>query len=378
MCVKNRTQPAMNKIADKRLLSLDLFRGITMLLLLAEGTHLFYFLNGLAPKNTFFDTIAKQLLHADWNGMHFWDLIQPYFTFMVGVAMAFSMKKRQERGETWIKTFKHILLRCAVLFLLGIILQSGYRDRFAWELWNILTHLSISIMITFLIFRFPYIALLIISLSLLILTEIAYRSFSVEGFDQPFIKDHNFGAFVDLMLMGKTHPDGWVSFNCIPTTAHVIWGALTGKVLLNVTDTTSRIRILGLSCMIGLLLGYGLDLAGISPINKKICTSSFVIASGGWSLALFTFLYWFADVRGYRKGIAFFTIVGLNPIFIYVFSQTVGRKFLKDFVYIFTKGFAGLAGFSESIVHFTSYILILGIEWYLCYWLYKKKIYIKI
>jgi predicted acyltransferase len=349
-----------------------------MMLLLAEGTHLFYFINGVTAEHAVFNKLAAQFLHADWNGIHFWDLIQPYFTFIVGIAMAFSMKKRQEGGEVWIKTFQHIVFRCVILFFLGIILQIGYRDRLAWELWNILTQLSVSIFLAFLIFRFPSVTQLIISLGLLLVTEMLYRSFSMEGFDQPFIKDHNFGTFMDLMLMGKTNADGWVAFNCIPTTAHVIWGVLTGRVLLDVSSSTRRIKILIAAFLSGLVIGYGMDWFGISPINKKICTSSFVLASGGWSLASFVFLYWLVDARGYRRGIAFFTIVGMNPIFIYIFSQTVGRGFLKDFVYIFAGGFTRLAGLSESIMHFTSYMVILGLEWYLCYWLYKKKIYIKI
>jgi len=349
-----------------------------MLLLLAEGSYLFYFINGVAPQNTFLNRLAAQFLHAEWNGMHFWDLIQPYFTFIVGITMAFSLKKRWERGESWITTFKHILFRCAVLFLLGIILQSGYRGRLVWELWNILTQLSVSILIAFLIFRFPYITQLIISFGLLLLTEILYRYVSIEGFDQSFVRDHNFGTFADLILMGKTNHDGWVAFNSIPTTAHVIWGVLTGKVLLTVPSPARRIKILGFSCLLGLVIGYGLDWAGISPINKKISTSSFVIASGGWSLASFILLYWLVEIRGYRRWVVFFTVVGMNPILIYVFSRTVGRTFLSDFVFIFTKGFTGWFGLSESIMNFITYMVILGLEWYLCYWFYKKKIFIKI
>ncbi len=282
----------MRKLNNERLLSLDLFRGMTMLLLLAEGTHLFYFINGIAPQNTLLSKFAAQFLHAEWHGMHFWDLIQPFFTFITGISMSFSLYKRWERGEICESTLNHIMYRCAVLFILGITLQCVYCGRLVLELWNILTQLSVSIFIAFLIIRFPYRTQLIISFALLLLTEILYRYSLIAGFDQPFVKDYNFGAFVDLILMGKTNRDGWVAFNAIPTTAHVIWGALTGQVLLNVNNTAQRIKILVISCLLGLLIGYGLDWAGISPVNKKICTSSFVLVSGGWTLASFLFLYW--------------------------------------------------------------------------------------
>ncbi|MHA2219786.1 MAG: DUF5009 domain-containing protein, partial [Candidatus Hodarchaeales archaeon] len=269
-------------------------------------------------------------------------------------------------------------LRCTILFSLGIVLQSGYRESFAWELWNILTQLSVSIIITFLIFRFPSLIQLVISFVLLLITETLYRYFSIDGFEQPFVRDHNFGTFVDLMLMGKTHPDGWVAFNCIPNTAHMIWGVLTGNVIINTNRSTQNVKILGVACITALIIGYGLDWFDISPINKKISTGSFVMASGGWCLASFVFLYWLADIRKYRGGITFFIVVGMNPIFIYVFSRTIGRGFLNEFLSIFTKSFMRLVGYSESIMFLITALLVLVMEWYLCYWLYKKNIIIKI
>lgn len=364
----------MSNLHKERLLSLDLFRGITMFLLLAEGTHIFYFLNAAVPGNIFF----RQFLHAEWQGMHFWDLIQPYFTFIVGIGMAFSLRKRHERGDSRAKTFKHIMLRCLILFFLGIMLQSVYRERLVWDLYNILTQLSVSIFITFLIFRFPYLTQLIISMGLLIVTEILYRYISIDGFDQPFVKDNNFGTFIDLAIMGKTHPDGWVAFNCIPTTAHIIWGVLAGRVLLDIKEPARRIRMLGLVCITGWIIGYGMDWMGISPINKKIGTSSFVLVSGAWSLASFLFLYWIVDIRKYKKWVAFFSIIGMNPIFIYIFSRIIGRGFLNKFVPVFTKGAMSQFGLSEGIMYLSAFMIILGIEWYLCYWLYKRKIFIKI
>lgn len=359
---------------SKRLQSLDLFRGITMLLLLAEGTHIFYFLNAAAPENFFF----RQFLHAQWHGMRFWDLIQPYFTFIIGVAMFFSLNKRLGRGESWSKTFKHMLFRCLVLFSFGIILQSVYSGRLIWDLHNILTLFSISILITFLLSRFPWHTQLVVSFGLLIITEILYRYVSINGFDQPLVKHHNFGTYIDMVLMGRTHNDGWVFFNCIPATAHMIWGALTGRLLINKRDSTHIIKILGLACLGGLITGYGMDWFGISPINKKICTSSFMMASGGWCIGSFLILYWLVDIKGYKKWVSFFAIVGMNPIFIYIFSRTVGRGLLNKYMPVIIKGPLSWIGLSEGIMNLTAYMSIIGIEWCLCYWLYKKNIFIKI
>jgi len=349
-----------------------------MLFLLAEGTNLYYFLNVAVPVNSIFHKITLQLYHAEWNGMRFWDLIQPYFTYIVGIGMAFSLKKRWDRGDTWISTFKHILFRCSILFLLGIGLQCVYREKLVWELWNILTQLSISIFITFLVSRFSSATQIIVSLLLLLITELLYHYILIDGFDQPFVMGHNFGSFIDLALMGKTHPDGWVAFNCIPTTVHMILGLLSGRVLMNEHRTTRQIKILTLACLSCLLIGYGLDWIGITPINKKISTSSFVIASSGWCLATFILFYWLIDIRGYKKGIILFTVVGMNPIFIYVFSKTIGRNYLNVIMPMLIRGSLKWFDLSGGIINFISYISIIGIQWFLCYWLYTKKIYIKI
>lgn len=367
--------PGLHK---ERLLSLDLFRGITMLLLIAEGTNLYYFLNVASPENSIFSILSAQFYHAQWRGMNFWDLIQPYFTFIVGVAMAYSLRKRLDQGADWSGLFKHILFRCSVLFFLGIMLQIIYRGKPVWELWNILTQLSLSIFITFLVFRTSNPALLIVSFCLLIITELSYRYISIDGFDQPFVKDHNLGTFIDLLLMGRTHPDGWVAVNFLPTTVHVIWGVLTGRVIMSLDSPARRIRLITIAGLIAVITGYVMDAAGITPINKHISTSSFVIASGGWCLLSFIFLYWLVDVKGHKKWVTFFAVVGMNSIFIYFFSRTVGRIYLNKFVPAVINGLMGRFGVTEGIMNFTAYIAIVGVEWCLCYWLYKKKIVIKI
>ncbi len=368
----------MNDLANKRLLSLDLFRGLVMFLLLAEHVDLYYLLTFVAPENHVISMFVNQLFHHEWNGMHFFDLVQPYFTFVIGVAMAFSLNRRWHNGERWMESFKHIIVRCAILFVLGIILRCCVQKKLVWDLWNILTILSVNIFISFLIFRFRDSTKLAISFGLLLFMELLYRSFMVEGFDQPFVKGGNVGTIIDLALMGKVHHDGWVFVNSIPTTAHVIWGIVAGNLLLKQRKAMDKFWILAFAGMAGILIGYGMDLMNISPINKHLSTSSFIIVSGGWCLITYAVFYWLIDVKGYKQWTGFFVIIGMNPIFIYIFSRTVGTYWFHDFVAIFTKGIMIQAGVSEGIMNLITYLSILGFEWYLCYWLYKRKIYIKI
>ena len=372
------TIEATQKVSNGRLRSLDVFRGITMFLLIAEGTRLYSALTKISSPDSILGKIVLQFHHHQWNGLHFWDLIQPYFMFIVGVAMVFSLKKRQESGATWGQTFQHIFFRCLILFLLGVILHCGYKGKLVWELWNVLTQLSFTILVAFLIFRLPISTQLIISIILLIITELLYRLILIEGFDQPFVKGHNFGSWMDMILMGKINDGGWVAINCLPTAAHTIWGVLAGKVLISSRSDLQKIKLLGLAGLVGVIVGYGMDWSGITPIIKRICTSSFVIVSGGWCLVTLAFCYWLVDMMGYKKWTTFFTIVGMNPIFIYMFSNTVGGKWFNNFISIFTHGFLDWLHVAEITTNVINALVVLALEWCLCYWLYKRRIFLKI
>jgi len=361
-----------------RLRSLDFFRGFVMFLLVAEGTELYHHLLQWTTPGTLGWKIVEQFHHHPWNGLRFWDLIQPFFMFIVGVAMAFSLEKRWKSSASATSTFLHILKRCLLLLALGVMLHCGYNRKLVWELWNVLSQLSVTIMIAYLIFKWPLKYQLVLSFALLALTEIAYRSFSIPGYEMAFVKGHNFGSWMDMVLMGKINSGGWVAINCIPTAAHTIWGVVAGKLLMSQRKDMYKVFILAGAGLLGLIIGYTMDWTGLTPIIKRICTSSFVIASGGWCLVTLAFSYWLIDIKGWRRGTLFVIIVGMNPIFIYIFSNTVGGQWVNDFVGIFTLGALGAIGLTGEAALTLNALAVLALEWYLCYWLYKKQIFIKI
>jgi predicted acyltransferase len=369
----------------KRLASLDLFRGLIMFLLVAEGARVYTSFSELTD-GTFLHYLAEQFHHHPWNGLRFWDLIQPYFMFIVGVAMWFSVQNREKKGQTRAEITRHIIVRSLLLLMFGVLLHIGYRRALVWELWNVLSQLSITIPIAYFLMRLPNKTQLAISIGLLVLTEVLYRFTGIEGYDQPFIIDQNFGSFMDMVLMGKlNNGGGWVAINCIPTAAHTIWGVLAGKLLASEQLDREKIQTLLLYGGIGLVVGYGLDWTGLTPIIKRICTSSFVIVSGGWCLLTLAFFYGLLDVRGrenpkpaMKRWPWFFIIVGMNPIFIYLFMNTVGGQWLVGFVEIFSGGIGTWLGLPDLAAAWLNSLLVLGIAWYLCYWLYKREIFIKI
>jgi predicted acyltransferase len=217
------------------------------------------------------------------------------------------------------------------------------------------------------------------SLGLLLLTEILYRTFSLEGYNQPFVKDHNFGSWTDMLLMGKiNNGGGWVTINFLPTAAHTIWGVVAGQWLRSEKPQMQKVKLLVVSGVLALAAGYFLDWTSITPIIKRIATSSFVFASGGWALLLLAFCYLVIDVKKINGMVFPFTVVGMNSIFIYLFFNTIGEQWLNGFVSIFTNGVLTWLGSSEFIMSLITSLTILLLEWLLCYYLYLKKIFFRI
>jgi predicted acyltransferase len=364
--------------SSERLQSLDIFRGLTMFLLVCETAGVWSALRGLSFDNPVWHKVVTHLTHHEWNGLHFWDLVQPFFMFIVGVAMAFSMAKRTERGSTWAQSLRHIVYRCFMLLMFGVGLHCIYARGLCWELWNVLSQLSVTILIAFLIMQWSAKMQVAISLLLLVATELAFRLCTIEGYDEPFVIGKTFGSWTDMILMGKTSSGGWLAINCIPTAAHTIWGVVAGQWLLSSRTTSSKLRQLLLSGVVLLAVGYGLDWSGVTPIIKRICTSSFVMASGGWCLLTLAFFYWLVDIRGCKRWGFVFIVVGMNPIFIYLFSESIGRQWFNGTVAIFTHGWLQPFGLSEATLAILTASAVLALEWSLCYWLFKRKILIKI
>ncbi|MBN1351403.1 DUF5009 domain-containing protein [candidate division KSB1 bacterium] len=362
------------QIPQDRLLSLDFFRGFTMFLLIAEWTPLFKLLVDPAIEGTIIHSFGTQFHHHPWNGLRFWDLVQPFFMFIVGVALPFSVAKRLSRGESKATIVKHALQRSFLLLLFGWALYCIGPGKITFRFHNVLAQLSVAYLLAFLIMNRSIKTQIIFSFALLGLTELLYRTFPIAGFDQAFVPDKNFGSYIDLLISDELFGGHWVIFNAIPTTAHTVWGVLAGKLLLSERTPAQKIKILVLAGLAGVIAGYALD--PITPIIKRIATSSFVIVSGGWSMLALAFSYWLIDVKKIQKVPWFFGIVGMNPLFIYLFSHVGGADLINNIIKPFTMGFFGWTG--ELPAKLITASLALFLMWYICFWLYKRKIFIKI
>ncbi|MCF8226292.1 MAG: DUF5009 domain-containing protein [Bacteroidales bacterium] len=357
-----------------RLLSIDFFRGITMFLLIGEFTHMFASMAEPRFEGGVLYFIGTQLHHHPWNGLRFWDLVQPFFMFIVGVAIPFSSAKRLARGDSKANLLRHALVRAGLLLFLGWALYCIGPGRITFRFQNVLAQLSVTYLVAFLIRNKKDWIQVGITVLLLLSTELLYRLFPVAGFDQPFTPDKNFGAWFDMLISGELSGGHWVSFNAVPTTAHTVWGVLVGKLLMSKRPKQNKMVIMLIWGAALVVAGYLLD--PVTPIIKRISTTSFVIVSGGWSIIAMAVSYYVIDIKGFRNWSLFFAIVGMNPLFIYLFAHVGG----SDLVYNVFKPFTYfMFSWTDEIYGriFTSAVTWMFL-WYICYWLYKRNIFIRI
>lgn len=362
--------------ALQRLQFLDVMKGAVMLLLAAESCQVFASLYNypLTGAGAFF---IRQFYHHPWHGLHAWDLVQPSFMFVAGTALYLSYTSRLAKGISWKNNLRQVLVRSFRLFLLGIVVLSVQSGKMVWELYNVLTQLAFTLLVAYCIINKPVLFQLIFSLMLLLITECCYRFILMPGYDQPFTIHQNFGSWVDMVITGKINADGWVTFNCVPTSAHTIWGVCAGKLLLSGHSKNRVLKIFILAGATGLITGYAMDWLNISPIIKRICTSSFIIVSGGWVLLILSFTFWLVDLKGKNRLAWLLVPMGMNAIFIYMFFETAGYQWLNPAVEIFVGGVLEWVHVPVNVQKLIAALATLSAEWYLCYWLYRRKIFIK-
>jgi predicted acyltransferase len=374
MADQQPTAIAVAPSVKERFLSLDFFRGLTMFLLIGESTLLYEHFRDPGLSATLLHAIGTQLDHHPWAGLRFWDLVQPFFMFIVGAALAFSVAKREERGESRAETTRHAVVRAFVLLFLGWALYCIGPGRITFRFQNVLAQLGVTYAIAYFLMRRRPRTQIAWSFAFILLTEVIYRVFWVPGYDQPFVPDHNFGSWVDMLISGELSSGHWVAFNAIPTAAHTIWGVLAGQWLMSGRMPRKKIALLAGLGAAGVAAGFALT--AVSPMIKRISTSSFVVASGGFCLLALAFSYWLIDVRKFRKWAVFLNIVGMNSLFIYLFTESGGTSWVTRLVQPFTLGLLGWTGaLSGAIV--TS-LAAWAVLWSMCYWLYRKKILIRI
>ena len=358
----------------KRFPSVDYFRGFILFLLAAESTRVYEYLARVFPNATF----VNQFFHAEWQGLHLLDLFQPGFMMIAGSSLYFSTYRKLDGGETYATLWPAVLKRSFLLFVIGVGLYCVHCGELVFELWNVLPQLAVTTIITFFLLQFSIPLQIGASLFLLLISHSAYVFIDIPGFDQAYTPDKNFGSFVDLKLMGKLSEGHWIAMNCIPTAAHTIWGALIGRIIHRTSNPKDIFKTLFGLGLLGVLIGYGLDAAGI-PIIKRTATLSFTIVSAGWiSMAIALFHANWSSEKPRIRLPNYLNSLGNNSIFIYLFFEAIVPQWLNDSTFVFVGGFAKMIHVPMDWAHLINAFLVLGIVVRVAVFLDQKKVYFKL
>lgn len=357
-----------------RYMSLDALRGLTIALMILVNT----------PGSWSF--VFPPLLHADWHGMTPTDLVFPFFLFIIGSALFFSLKKSDELSSSE-KYFK-IIKRGVIIFAIGLALNAfPFNDpidqlRILGVLQRIaLAYVFAAVLVSILNQRQIYIvsAVLLLGYWLILLSVGSEHAYSLE---------QNIVRHWDLLLLGENHlwggkgipfdPEGLLS--TIPSIVSMLIGFEVTRYLTSIEDKKESVNKLIIIGVIGLVIGYTWHL--IMPINKSLWTSSFVLASSGMACLVLSAFVYIVDVKGHKKLVEPLLVYGTNPLFVYVLSSvwvtcyqfiSIGNEPFGRWLYIQLS-----TVFPPTLASFVYALSHVILFWFISQQLYKRKIFIKI
>ncbi|MFB3828182.1 MAG: acyltransferase family protein [Bryobacteraceae bacterium] len=350
-----------------RAYSIDAFRGFTMICMFATGFGLLNFID-----HPVIGPVARQFTHRDWQGMNAWDLVQPFFMFIVGTVMPISFGRRWAAGENWGRSLAHVLRRCALLIGFGLFARSVQANEPVLDLINVLAQVAFTYLVAFLVLRKSWKIQGAVAFALLAAHWALFQFATAPGVQGPWVKDANIGWYLDGLVLGKHWRGSYATINCLSSASATIFGVMAGQLLVSALPVARKLRILAVTGVAGIALGLALD--PFIPIIKKIWTASFAIYSTGFTLLALLLFYWVCDVKGKRAWAKVFVIVGANSIFIYVFHEVMHR-WLERTALVFTSWSVDWWGAPGKLL--TAWVVIL-FEIYICYWLYRRKIFFKL
>ena len=345
-----------------RLVSLDAFRGFIMTMLAARafGLHAF-------GEEMGWTWLSNQFEHVAWEGIVFWDLIQPSFMFMVGLAMPFSFRRRSTeagKGSVW----KHVLYRAFMLILISQVLMSVSAGEPHFQLINVLAQIGLAYLVCYAVMQLPFKTQLAAGAGILVLHTALFHLFP--GSDGAWSPTDNVGARID-HFFGLEYSGYYVTLNFLASAVTLLIGVWCGKLMLEDRTHNERMRILA-TAMVGCwAAGYALSL--VNPLVKRLWTASFTLASAGWVILILLAFYYLVEVRNMRKATFPLVVVGMNSIFIYSVAMIL-YGWTNRAVGVFTGNFEFL-GPVGIVAQATATFAVL---WYVCYWLYQRRIFIRV
>lgn len=395
--------PAVTPPTSTRIISIDAFRGFVMFLMLAEAMRL-WTLHTAFPESRFWSIVAYNTSHVPWQGCSLHDLIQPAFSFLVGAALPFSLANRRARGETFGRMIGHAIWRSVALILLGIFLRSLERQHTYWTFEDTLTQIGLGYTFLFVLAFASLRVQIAVFVTILVAFWGAFALYPLPGPDFDYAKvgvradwPHLYSGFLAhfnknsnlswafdvwfLNLFPREQPflynsGGWSTLSFIPTLATMMLGLWAGRWLQSARTTVEKLK--------GLLIGgAALTFAGlmfqwlhINPIVKRIWTSSYTLYSGGLILLILAGFYAAIEWKGWRKWSFPLLVIGANSIAIYVMSWTIEHFISSALVrHLGPAPFAIMGPPFEPVLRGLGVLIVF---WSILYWMYRRKIFLRI
>lgn len=385
-----------------RNVAVDAYRGLVMLLMMAEVLRLSQ-LAAAFPDSWLIGWLAYHQTHVDWAGCSLHDLIQPSFSFLVGVALPYSVARRQAAGGTAAQLFVHALWRSMVLVALGIFLRSTHSAQTNFTFEDTLTQIGLGYPFLFLL-AFRSVRAQWASLSAILVGYwLAWALHPVPGpgydfqavgvppdwahhstgFAAHWNKNANLGHAFDVWFLNLfprptpfvANDGGYLTLSFIPTLGTMILGLIAGEWMRQSAPAIPMRRLLAAG-VTGLALGALLHVSGINPVVKRIWTPAWTIFSGGWCFLLLAAFSWVIEVRGYRRWAFPLVVIGLNSIAAYLIAHLFENFIVDSFrIHLGASIFASLG---ESVEPLVRGLVVLAVYWLILLWMYRRKLFLRI
>jgi heparan-alpha-glucosaminide N-acetyltransferase len=402
---QQRKSDLVERVAEQqqRNIAVDAYRGLVMLLMMGEVLQ-FYRTSLSFPGNVFWRILAFNQSHVQWVGMSLHDTIQPGFTFLVGVALPYSLKSRQRKGQSFRRMLVHTLWRSLVLVALGIFLRSTYSPMTNFTFEDTLTQIGLGytfgFLLTFARPRWQWIAFSAILFGYWLAWALYpapgpnfdwaavgvppdFHRHLFTGFAAHWNKNSNFGQAFDVWFLNLFprpsrflyNDGGYLTLSFIPTLGTMLLGVVAGR-WFHESAPKIPLRKFFLAavalCAAGLLLHF----TGICPIVKRIWTPAWTLFSGGVCFFFLAAFSWFVDVKKHHR-IAFpLVVVGMNSIAAYVIAE-LSRNFVESSFRI-NLGPSALNCFGPKLEPTFLGALTLCTYWLVLYWMFRKRIFVRI
>ncbi len=389
----------------RRMLSIDVLRGIVMFMMLAEMFE-FCSIAEKLPDSRFWQTICEQWSHVPWRGMSLHDFIQPAFSFLVGTSLAFSIENRRARGQSGRGLIGHAIWRSVILVLLGVFLRSLNKPQTNWTFEDTLSQIGLGYLPLVLIALAPRIATHVAIAVILIGYWAAFALFPLPPADFDYAavnatttaevvpldqfaahwnKNSNLAWWFDTWFLNlfpresvfQFNRGGYATLSFIPTLATMLFGLIAGRWLRAGDTTQQTLRRFAIAGIAGLAAGLVLDAADICPNVKRIWTPSWVLFSGGWCFIALGALHAICDIAGYRRWAYFFVVFGVNSIVAYTMDWFLPSAIQRTLAVHLGQDWA------TAIVGETYATLLMGsvgmtILWCILWYMHLRKLYVKI